>query len=162
MSFGPIGRHWEPRARFAGTYDKAWIDNDFPFLPADFDEQYYQSAPIDQQLLLPSADQLVTLKNLTKEGKTSFILPYLNAPVHIFPANGGREDLTARNDTILIEPDEGRVTMTWRVSRALKKNMFEISQVLVGKKGRDWWQQRDRVEFPIRVVVEPMKASANS
>jgi hypothetical protein len=34
--------------------------------------------------------------------------------------------------------------------------MFEIAQVLVGRKGRQWWQQREEVKFPIPVVAEPL------
>ena len=34
--------------------------------------------------------------------------------------------------------------------------MYEIAQVLVGKKGREWWQQREQVAFPIPVVMVPM------
>ena len=48
MAFGPIGRNWDPRYKFAGTYDQAWIDNICPFLPPDFQEAYYQAAPMDQ------------------------------------------------------------------------------------------------------------------
>ena len=50
MGFGSVGRSWQPRPAYAGTYDQNWIDNVFPFLPADFDERYYQSAPLDQQI----------------------------------------------------------------------------------------------------------------
>jgi hypothetical protein len=156
MSFGPIGRHWESRAPFAGTYDKTWLDEHFPFLPPDFDEQYYQSAPLDQQLPMPLGEQQVTLVNLTPDGQRTFVLPHLEAPVHVFPKKGEREDLTAFADTIVIEPEEERVTMTWRVSRPLKKNMFEVAQVLVGKKGREWWQQREQFSFPFPIVVESM------
>ena len=42
-----------------------------------------------------------------------------------------------------------RLTMTWRIARPLKKNMFEIAQVLVGEKGREWWQQREQVAVSI-------------
>jgi len=156
MSFGPIGRHWASRAPYAGSYDQNWMDNVFPFLPSDFDEQYYQSAPADQQLSLPLGEQMVTLINLTPDGDRSFRIPHLEAPVHVFPKHGEREDLVAYADTVVVEPDLERVTMTWRASRPLKKNMFEIEQVLVGKKGRIWWQQRDEIAFPIPVVVEPM------
>lgn len=154
MAFGVIGRHWQSRAPYAGTYDQNWIDNVFPFLPADFDEQYYQSAPLDQQLPMPLGEQLVTLTNLTPDGQRSFVLPHLEAPVHVFPKKGEREDLTAFADTVVIEPNEERVTMTWRVARPLKRNMFEIARVLVGRKGREWWQDREPVAFPIPVVLE--------
>jgi hypothetical protein len=156
MSFGPIGRHWEARVPYAGTYDQKWLDDVFPFLPADFDEQYYQSAPQDQQLPIPLGEKIVRLINLTPDGDRAFTLPHLEAPVHVFPKNGEREDLAALVDTVVIEPDEERVTMTWRVARPLKKNMFEVAQVLVGKKGGQWWQERNSIGFPIPIVVEPL------
>ena len=159
MSFGAIGRHWEPRYKYAGTYDQHWLDHVFPFLPADFDEQYYQAAPLDQQLAMPLGERQVTLLNLTPAGRHEFVLPHFEAPIHIFPKNGEREDLTARVDTVAIEPDLERVTMTWRVARPLKKNLFEIARVLVGRKGRQWWQQREQIGFPIPVVVESKQPS---
>ncbi|HUD34265.1 MAG TPA: DUF2169 domain-containing protein, partial [Variovorax sp.] len=50
VALGPLGRGWSQRARYAGTYDNAWLADVFPFLPANFDERYYQAAPPDQQL----------------------------------------------------------------------------------------------------------------
>jgi hypothetical protein len=162
MSFGPIGRNWEPRCRYAGTYDQDWVDNVFPFLPADFDEQYYQAAPSGQQVPAGIGEQRVSLINLTAQSRRDFILPLFEAPVCIFPKKGGREDLQARVDTILFEPDVERVTLTWRVARPLKRNLFEIAQVLVGRKGPEWWQEREEVSFPIPIVVEPVRRQAHS
>jgi hypothetical protein len=149
MSFGAIGRHWEPRLKYAGTYDQKWRDSEFPFLPSDFDEQYYQAAPLDQQLPLPLGEQLVRLRNLTPDGTRDFVLPNLTAPIHVFPKKGPREDLTAHVDTILIEPDAERVMLTWRTTRPLRRNLFEIGQVLVGKKGPEWWQRREALASPL-------------
>jgi hypothetical protein len=157
MSFGPIGRHWEPRVRFAGTYDQRWLDEVFPFLPADFDERYYQAAPIDQQLPKLAGDHLVRLVNLTPEGRREFVIPHFVAPVHIFPRRGMREDLEAHLDTLLIEPDAARVMMTWRLARPLRRDLFEIAQVLVGRKGRDWWQAREESGFPITLQAVPAR-----
>jgi hypothetical protein len=159
MSFGVIGRHWDPRRRYAGTYDQHWLDNVFPFLPADFDNQYYQAAPLDQQLSMPIGEQIVSLVNLTPGGRRDFVVPHFEAPICIFPMGGGREDLTTSVDTILIEPEIDRVGVTWRVVRPLKKNMLEVKQVLVGRRGSEWWQQRERVAFPIPVVMEPLLTS---
>ncbi len=39
--------------------------------------------------------------------------------------------------------------------------MFEIAQVLVGKKGREWWQQREAIPFPIPVVMVPAQSVQN-
>ena len=159
MSFGAVGRHWEPRYRFAGTYDDEWRERVFPFLPKDFDALYYQAAPADQQLALPVGEQRVVLLNLTPEGHSEFVLPHFEAPIHVFPRHGEREDLLAPLDTVLIEPDERRVTLTWRVARPLKRDLFEIGRLLVGRKGQEWWQQRERLGFPIPVVMEPMHAA---
>ena len=157
MAFGPIGRGWEPRYRYAGTYDQQWLDDHFPFLPPDFDEQYYQAAPLDQQLAVPVGGLEISLVNLTADGWRTFAIPNFEAPVHIFARKGAREDLKATLDTIVLEPDHERLTMSWRVARPLRRNMFEIAQVLVGKKGREWWQQREEVAFPIPVVMVPMR-----
>ena len=138
MSFGPIGRHWHPRAAYAGTYDQHWVDAVFPFLPADFDDRYFQAAPPDQQLPKPLGEQRVILLNLTPDGRREFVIPAITAPIVVFPKRGGREDLTGALDTVVIEPDADQVTMTWRVTRPLKRSVFEIAQVYVGRQDRVW------------------------
>jgi len=160
MAFGPVGRGWAGRYEFAGTYDQQWLDDVFPFLPQDFDERYFQAAPPDQQVPFSKTPMEVTLVNLTPDGLRQFVLPHFEAPVHVFPKRGEREDLTATLDTIVFEPDQERFTMSWRVARPLKKNMFEIAQVMVGKKGREWWQQRERAAFPVPVVMVPLEHQA--
>ena len=60
-------------------------------------------------------------------------------------------------DTVLIEPEKRQFNLTWRVARPIKKSLFEIAQVVVGKKGREWWQQRERVSFPLPVIMVPME-----
>ncbi|GAB2882395.1 DUF2169 domain-containing protein [Uliginosibacterium flavum] len=147
MAFGPIGRQWAQRAPYAGTYDDAWLEEHFPFLPPDFDERYYQAAPLDQQLPFPIGGQEVTLLNLTPDGQRSFTLPGFEAPVWIFPKAGGKEEYRATLDTVVLEPDEERYTLTWRLCRPLKKSMFEIGQILVGRQGEDWWKQREEIAF---------------
>jgi hypothetical protein len=154
MSFGPIGRQWSQRARFAGTYDQQWLDEEFPFLPKDFDERYYQAAPEDQQLSIPVGEQIVTLLHLTRDAQRSFVLPHFEAPVHVFPRRGVREDLLGHLDTIVIEPDDLRVTMTWRATRPLRRDLFEIGQVVVGRPGAAWWQKRQTVIYPLIPVAD--------
>lgn len=68
--------------------------------------------------------------------------------------NGERADLVGSADTVLIEPDEGRVTMTWRVAHPLRKNMLEVEEIIVGRRGPEWWQQRGGLAFPIPILVE--------
>jgi hypothetical protein len=160
MAFGPVGRGWAGRREFAGTYDQAWLENVFPFLPVDFDERYFQAAPPDQQIPIGDAPCEVSLVNLTPDGLRQFVLPSFAAPVHVFPKRGPREELAGRLDTVVLEPEHERFTMTWRASRPLRNSLFDIAQVVVGRKGGAWWQRRDEVSFPIPVVMVPMNSGA--
>ena len=156
MAFGPLGRGWSSRSVYAGTYDQHWLDHAFPFLPHDFDERYFQAAPLDQQIAHTRTPMEVAMRHLTPDGLRHFVLPHFEAPVHVFPKKGGREDYLATLDTLVFEPDLERFTVTWRVNRPLKRNLFEIAQVLVGKQGRAWWQQREQVALPVPVGMVPM------
>ena len=143
MAFGPVARGWSPRLQHAGTYDQGWIDNIFPFLPTDFNEAYYQAAPEDQQIPYPKGGEEVVLVNLSPEGRIAFNLPTIDVPVVFFRKKGDRHETQAVIDTVVIEPDKGVFSLTWRASLPLKKNMFEIPQVLVGKMSRGWWRARE-------------------
>lgn len=133
MALGPLGRGWSDRSRFAGTYDQAWQDDVFPFLPKDFDERYYQAAPEDQQMSFPQAAMDVALSGFTPDGPRQFQLPNFSAPLQVFPVAGGREDHAALLDTLVFEPDAGRFTMSWRMTRPLRKSLHEVAQVVIGR-----------------------------
>jgi hypothetical protein len=143
MAFGSIARAWQPRVKLAGTYDQNWLDNIFPFLPPDFDSRYYQAAPPDQQIEHAAGGEEVILENLTPTGYLSFDLPRINMPVVYYRRDADDHEAQAVIDTIMIEPDLGRLTMTWRSSLALRRNMFEVEQVLVGQMPRSWHRARE-------------------
>jgi hypothetical protein len=143
MGFGPIGRAWQPRPAYAGTYDQNWVDNVFPFLPADFDERYYQSAPADQQIDYLKGGEEVALFNLTPEGHAAFRLPVLEVPVTFFFKNYEEKEFNAAGDTLILEPDQGRFSIVWRASLPLRKNMFEVAQVVAGRMPRGWYRARE-------------------
>jgi hypothetical protein len=161
MALGPLGRGWPQRARYAGTYDQQWLNDVLPFLPSDFDERYYQAAPEDQQVPLPKGPMEVVLSGFTADGVRQFMLPHFEAPVHVFPKRGEREFHVGVLDTIVFEPDHERLTMTWRVTRPLKKSIFEIAQVRVGIQGRERWQQdRAAMATTTHVLVDDPATAA--
>lgn len=57
-------------------------------------------------------------------------------PIVFFPKQGERTETKGVIDTIVLEPDQGRFTLTWRASIPLRKNIFEILQVLAGQLSR--------------------------
>ncbi len=164
IALGPLGRSWPQRARFAGTYDDAWLDDVFPFLPHDFNERYYQAAPDDQQVPLPKGPMEVVLSGFTTDGLRQFTLPHLIVPVQVFPKRGEREDLIAKLDTIAFDTDAERFTMSWRVVRPLKNSLHEIAQGVAGTKGRAWWQQREQVSIvaPVQETVNQQMATSDA
>jgi hypothetical protein len=108
-------------------------------LPKDFDERYFQAAPDGQQLSVPNAPMEVMLGGFTPDGSRLFLLPHFEAPVHVYPKRADPQYHAATLDTIVFEPDLERFTMTWRVSRPLQRDIFEIAQVVVGKRSKEWW-----------------------
>lgn len=140
MAFGPIGRGWPSRIGYAGTYDQNWIDNVFPFLPNDFDLRYFQCAPEDQQIAPPVGGEPVVMLNLTPDGRREFALPTVEMPVVFFRKRADRVEMKGTLDTLLFEPDEEQLSMVWRASVKLRRDIFELSQAVVGKMSRGWWR----------------------
>lgn len=140
MSFGPIGRGWPSRIRYAGTYDQDWIDNVSPFLPADFDPRYFQCAPEDQQIDHPTGGETVRLVNLTPQPVPEFALPSIGVPIVFFRRRADRVAVNATPDTLLFEPDAERFSMVWRARLKLRRDISEVPQVAVGHMTRGWWR----------------------
>jgi hypothetical protein len=134
MAFGPLGRAWQPRVKLAGTYDKDWLENVFPFLPADFDERYYQAAPADQQTDFLQGGEEVELKNLTPQGQTIFKLPAMKIPFEFAYKNGDSRQAVGNVDTLVLEPNQSRFTLTSRVCQPLQRNLHELRFVVAGLK----------------------------
>jgi len=143
MSFGPVARGWQSRVRFAGTYDDDWLENVFPFLPADFDNRYFQCAPEDQQTDYLQGGEQVLLVNLTPDGRRVFEVPKMEVPVVFFMQDGEQIDAVPVIDTLYMEPDKERFVVLWRTHIALRRNMFDVAQVVAGKMSRAWWRARE-------------------
>ena len=131
MAFGPVGRGWHPRLSHAGTYDQNWLDNVFPFLPADFRDDYYQAASTDQWIKYPTGGEWVLMRRLTPQEKTDFRLPAETVSVTFLKRNGAEVKRIAVIDTLSFEPDAGRFTICWRTSVPLKRSLHEVSLVVV-------------------------------
>lgn len=132
MSFGPMGRGWPGRIEYGGTYDQNWIDNIFPFLPPDFDERYFQMAPVDQQIDLPKGGEEVQLVNLTPDGRVSFRLPSTALPITLFKGRQKAYEADIYPDTVLLEPEKRRFSLVWRLSQRIQRTIIDFSECWVG------------------------------
>jgi hypothetical protein len=127
--FAPICAHWEPRRSYAGTYDEEWQKHRAPYLPKDFDPRFLQLAPPD----LIAAGYLkggepVELRGVTRGGIMRFRLPQASLKV-IYRLNGSPEERPFKLDTVLIEPEQSRLSLTWRSVFPCDKNALRVSQV---------------------------------
>jgi hypothetical protein len=149
--FGVIARQWQPRLAMAGTYDDRWLADRYPLLPADFDVGHYQAAPMDQQSDSIRGGEDVELMHMTPESIWRFRLPILRVPVHLLYSGRG-DELTLRLDTIILEPDEYRITMKARAKVPIRRNQVPLRQVIVGHISRGWWRSRitDKMYFDPR------------
>jgi hypothetical protein len=64
ISLGPLGRAWLPRRALAGTPDDAWLKEQWPLVPQDFNFAYWNCAPADQQTPYLSPGTRIHLVNL--------------------------------------------------------------------------------------------------
>lgn len=135
IGFGYVSRNWAPRYTYAGTYDQAWKDHQFPYLPEDFSEQYFQGAPQDQQCPYLQGGERVVLLNMTPEGRIAFDLPRLEVPMRLVLRSGHRS-LEPNLDTVIVEPDARRCMLVWRASTRLTGKLTDIHEVWVGKPSR--------------------------
>ncbi|TDR34958.1 hypothetical protein DFR29_1414 [Tahibacter aquaticus] len=143
VTLGAIGRQWPSRQRFAGTSDDHWQRNVFPFLPEDFDEQYFQSAPEDQQMDFPRGGEAVKLINLDPEyPQLEFQLPPLVLPVRVLRRNYRSDLLDARADTVFFETEARRFSVVWRTQVPIARHVSEFELIALGDVDADWWRSR--------------------
>lgn len=139
MAFGAINRACPLRAKLAGTYDKEWTDNQFPFLPKDFDDLFNQAAPEDQQTEYLKGGESVQLVNLSKEGRTQFKIPAMKQKKVVFYFFDGKYKIADFHvDTLYLLPEEGIFTLTARASTPLYGDPFNCSKVIIGRGTKAW------------------------
>jgi hypothetical protein len=142
MALGAIGRHWKTRACYVGTYDERWLAEESPIWPKDFDERYFQAAPADQQIPHVTESIQVSLRNLTPDGFAQFQIKLPPMPVLAIDRRNSDRKVSTAVDTIVIEPDLGRYSLTWRGILPLRRHMFELRELIAGQMPEAWYRSR--------------------
>lgn len=134
-SFGPLHRHWEPRARFAGTYDDAWQRSRMPLLPRDFDARFNVCVPDDQHAMHPlRGDEPFVVLGATRSGAWRFRLPR-DAPRFQSLAGGTRRNHATHLDTVVVDATEMVVECTWRACVPFVGKLESIDEIRVSASG---------------------------
>jgi hypothetical protein len=118
LGFSPLSRWWPARARFAGTYDQRWLEQNGRWLADDFDTRFFNGAPELLQVPYPRPGERLALLGLwpSREVVTSMYLP-AGFPIAEFHRPSGFEfDVPMNLDTVLVDTDEELVHLTWRLA----------------------------------------------
>ena len=136
MSFGPVGRTWRPRLRLAGTYDKKWLKTRAPLLPEDFDEAYYNCAPVDQQIDgYLRGDEEVRVQNMHSEhSDLRFRLPGIRVRALLDRTaldGSGFEEIPMNLDTLWVDMEARQFVLVWRGRHAITDHRNRDATVLL-------------------------------
>lgn len=129
--FAPVAPAWLPRREHAGTYGEAWQKSRAPYLPKDFDPRFFQTAPAD--LIAPgylAGGEPVEIAGCTPGGPLRFPLPACTLAL-VFDFDGQQMPQTPNLETVVIEPNQGRVQLLWRAGIPVDKHLLKLKEVAV-------------------------------
>lgn len=126
--FGFTSPNWEPRARFAGTYDAEWNETRKPMLPRDFDRRFFSAAAPD--LVAPGylrGDEDVVVLNASSAARLAFRLPAVPPPRCRVILRGGRElRLQTNLDTVIVDTDAAQLMLLWRAYAPIANGPHDV------------------------------------
>ena len=133
--FGVSAPHWLPRSTYAGTYDEEWQTQRAPYLPPDFDKRFFSMAHPD--LVYPGflkGGEPVEITNMHPAGTLNFNIPDVNLSTKTVIA-GEPVHAGFNLETLLIEPNQLRLSMIWRAAIPCDRQALKISDVNVSMIG---------------------------
>jgi hypothetical protein len=135
--FGAIAPHWLPRRRLGGTYDEKWERERLPLVPEDFEDAFYQCAPVDQQFSgFLKGGETIDLINLTSEGRLSFRLPRASLGFITYFGPDDRAVHRANLHSLILEPDVPTVSVVWHTALPCHAKVTKLMQTTIYAKKR--------------------------
>lgn len=127
--YGFIAPWWLPRRSFAGTYDEIWKKTRMPLLPEDFNDRFFcaASSGLFFERYLEGGEP-VSLLNVCAVGPLEFSLPRcsLKADIEI---KGEKQYPSFVCHTVLFEPDEKTVSMTWHSALLTGNSPHNVGEI---------------------------------
>ncbi len=114
-AFGPWPTTAPHRKRHAGTYDEVWRAHRMPRPPRDFHPRFYNLAHPELQFEAPPAPGTeISLVHLARRPVIQAAMPHLDLAVRTTREHQLSSPEALRYDTLTIEPDLDRMSLTWR------------------------------------------------
>jgi hypothetical protein len=129
--FGFIAPSWLPRRTHAGTYDQAWKENRAPYLPRDFDRRFSNaaSAGLAFDRFLTGGEPL-EVNGASRQGLLRLTIPGVRPRLCVAIA-GKRHTPAVELETVLIEPDDDRLCLSWRARIPCDKKALKIETITI-------------------------------
>ena len=114
--FGPIPPHWQPRLRYAGTYDEAWQRDRYPLYPTDLDDRFFLCSPEDQRpnRVPPRRGVGGTAQPDAGRATRASRCPGWHSASRRSSAAATGCSTAGQLHTVILEPDVPRVILVWR------------------------------------------------
>lgn len=131
VGLGAVAPNWLPRTQHAGTYDQQWRQTRAPFAPEDFSRRFFNVAA--PGLIYPgwmTGGEPFSVSGMHPEGLWQGHLPTVNLSVKA-AQRGTVSALEPRLETLLLEPEQRRLAMTWRAQMQCPKKVLDIDSVQV-------------------------------
>lgn len=128
VGFGYIGPSWQPRAQYAGTYDKTWQENRMPLLPDDFDTRFFNAA--HPALVYPgfmTGNEAVEIAGASQLGTVRFSLPGVHPQCMVEENGNDAEALQMNLDKVYFNMDEDLVVLVWSGNYAVQGKFRDIN-----------------------------------
>jgi hypothetical protein len=110
----PLGRHFEPRRKLAGTYDAAWLRSGYPARPSDYRSEHEQCAAPDLVFAQPlRGGESVRLVGVHAEGALEFVLPKWLVRIDA-RIDAKVQERQPHLDTVVVDTDAMVLEMVWR------------------------------------------------
>ncbi|MBN2197043.1 MAG: DUF2169 domain-containing protein [Polyangiaceae bacterium] len=140
---GPIGPGWEPRRKYAGTYDELWLDYRAPLPPLDFDDRFNQSASsgLTSTPPLTGMEQIALMNLVPGGGPRVLAMPGVGIEV-VFRVKGREHEIVHPPlDTVIVDvfgigPDWPiAVELVWRAHIRAPRHMKDAKISVYEVKG---------------------------
>jgi hypothetical protein len=132
---GPIPAHWQPRVKYAGTYDEAWRNERLPLYAEDLDDRFFLCSPEDQQAReYLRGGEPVKLENLTSDGTLGFTLPRVALGFATEFSTGEIVLHRAKLHTVILEPDIPRLLMVWHTHLPCHPKVLKLERTTITQK----------------------------
>ncbi|MEC7520286.1 MAG: DUF2169 domain-containing protein [Myxococcota bacterium] len=133
---GPLPMMWPGRARYAGTYDAAYMRERWPWLPADFDWRFYLAAPVEQQLRegFWRGDEPIAFEGLHPSAASiRSRLPCIQPRICLDYAGMDRfQEVQTVLDTVVWDAELGKLICVWRgMAEVPSESLEELAHVFV-------------------------------